>query len=185
MSEVDADEVPTDGEASGPEPDPAAEEPGAGPEAADEPLTVEMLIDDLAAVAAERDSYLADSQRIAAEFANFRKQVDKRNAELLAQAAGALVERLLPVLDACDGAIQHGSADVEPIRSAFHEVLVKEGLEAVAPAPGERFDPNLHEAVGHLADDEVADGPVIESVMRAGYVWNGRVVRAAMVTVRG
>lgn len=151
-----------------------------------ETLTVEQLIDDLGAVAAERDSYLADSQRIAAEFANFRRQVEKRNAELIAQAAGSLVERLLPVLDACDGAIAHGSDDVEPIRSAFFDVLTKEGLELVTPDVGDDFDPNRHEAVSHVADDsEDRPGPAVDSMMRAGYLWNGRVLRAAMVTVRG
>lgn len=140
--------------------------------------------DDLTVTVAERDAYLADSQRIAAEFANYRRQVEKRTNDQLAQAGGALIERLLPVLDACDGAISHGSADVEPIRAAFFDVLTKEGLELFAPEAGEPFDPNCHEAVGHVAGDDDG-GPVVDSMMRAGYAWNGRVLRAAMVTVRG
>ncbi len=133
------------------------------------------------AAEAERDGYLGDLQRVTAEFANFRKQVDRRNAEVRANAAVALVEKLLPVLDACDAALTQGATDVEPIRAAFVDTLAKEGLEVHDPL-GEPFDPEQHEAV--MTEDGDGDAVVTE-VLRTGYAWNGRIVRPAMVKVRG
>ncbi len=130
---------------------------------------------------AERDGYLGDLQRVTADFANFRKQVDRRNAEVRANAAVALIEKLLPVLDACDAALMQGATDVEPIRTAFVDTLAKEGLEVHDPL-GEPFDPEQHEAV--MTED--GDGEaVVAEVLRTGYAWNGRIVRPAMVKVRG
>jgi molecular chaperone GrpE len=64
-------------------------------------------------------------------------------------------------------------------------VLTKEGLEPLAEV-GEAFDPERHEAaMTQPADDGDDDGPVVAEVLRAGYGWNGRVLRAAMVTVKG
>jgi molecular chaperone GrpE len=145
-------------------------------------LSVEALLDDLDRVTAERDAYLDDSRRIAAEFTNFRRQVDKRNAELVEHAGAGIVEKLLPTLDACDAAVAHGATDVEPVLASLLGVLEKEGLERIRP-DGEPFDPMQHEAVMHEEGD--ADGPIVAEVFRTGYVWKGRVVRPAMVKVRG
>ncbi len=140
-----------------------------------------MATDPVEAAEAERDGYLGDLQRVTADFANFRKQVDRRNAEVRANAAVALVEKLLPVLDACDAALTQGATDVEPIRAAFVDTLAKEGLEVHDPL-GEPFDPEQHEAV--MTEDGDGDAVVTE-VLRTGYAWNGRIVRPAMVKVRG
>ena len=66
----------------------------------------------------------------------------------MARSSGALVERLLPVLDACDGALAHGATEVEPIAAALLGALEKEGLVRVDPI-GEVFDPTLADAVVH------------------------------------
>jgi len=78
---------------------------------------------------AAREIYLTDLQRVSAEFANFRKQADKRNQEVAARARGDVAERLLPVLDACDLAISHGDVGAEAIRSALVTALEPVGLE--------------------------------------------------------
>jgi molecular chaperone GrpE len=145
-------------------------------------LSVEALLDDLDRVTAERDAYLDDSRRIAAEFANFRRQVDKRNAEILEHAASALAEKLLPTLDACDAAVAHGATDVEPVLASLLNILEREGLVRIQP-DGEPFDPMQHEAVMHEEGD--TEAPVVAQVLRTGYVWKGRVLRPAMVKVRG
>ena len=106
---------------------------------------------------------------------------DKRQIEVIEQAGAALAERLLPVLDACDGALSHGSADVEPIYNMLIATLEKSGLSVLRPL-GEPFDPNRHEAVIHEEGD--GDGPHVAEVLRTGYVWNGRVLRPALVKVR-
>lgn len=131
----------------------------------------------------ERDSYLSDLQRVQAEFVNFRRQAEKRQKDTAEQAASGLVNTLLPVLDACEAAIQHGANDVSPIHSSLLETLKAEGLEIVGSS-GEVFDPGRHEAVIHepSEDTEVA---LVEEVMRSGYVWKGRTIRPAMVRVKG
>lgn len=147
------------------------------------PGSVEDLVSDLERVTGERDTYLESSRRIQAEFENYRKQVGKRETEARERANESLVAELLPVLDACDGAVANGADDVAPISASLVDVLTKQGLERIDPTDAP-FDPEFHEAVMH--DDGDGDGgPVVAEVMRAGYSWKGRVVRPAMVRVRG
>lgn len=178
-----------------------AEEPEAADEAAAEALAVaaerhpvldqgdeaaaQVEVDlDLAAMAAERDDYLEALRRLQADFENYKKRMLRQQSQTLERAGEDLVVKLLPVLDTIDLARQHGAADgVDHIANALLDVLTRAGLERVDPV-GEAFDPNEHEAVAH----ESADGggaPEVAGLMRAGYRWKGRLIRAAMVTVRG
>ncbi len=144
--------------------------------------------EEIAALRAERDSFLADTQRITADFANYRKQSDKRVLEAAATQSASLVRDLIPILDACDSAIvQDPDSAVGPIRAALIGELEKNGLELLAPTDNELFDPEQHEAVMHepASDDSDFDEPVVGEVFRAGYTWKGRVVRPAMVKVVG
>ena len=169
-----------------PEPGPDPEEEIVEAELLDEPsppeveLSVESLVADLERVTAERDQFRDAYQRAAADFDNFRKQAQRRVDHEVARATGSIVERLLPVLDACDSALAHGAAEVEPIVAALLGALEKEGLVRVDPM-GEVFDPTVAEAVVH----EPGDGGehIVSEVMRAGYTWQGRVLRPAMVKV--
>lgn len=146
-------------------------------------ISVEDLVIDLERVTTERDQYLDASRRLQAEFENYKKQVLKRETEARERANDSLIGELLPVLDAFDGAVANGAEDVAPMRTSFIDALAKQGLERIDPEDGP-FDPNLHEAVMH-EDAEDTDGPVVAEVMRAGYVWKGRVLRPAMVRTRG
>ena len=130
---------------------------------------------------AQRDGYLNDLQRVTAEFANYRRKAAERQQETVAMAAANIVEKVLPVLDACDAAVAQGAEDVVPIRDALFGALEKEGL-AKLDDPGAPFDPTCHEAVVHEPGEGEA---VIAEVLRAGYEWNSRVLRPAMVKVRG
>ncbi len=142
--------------------------------------------DPVAQAETERDVHLLDLQRVSAEFANFRKQTERRNAEVASRARGDLAERLLPVLDACDLALGHGTEDVAPIHAALVNALAPMGLEILDPV-GEPFDPTRHEAVLHepAGEDDAGGTQVVVEVLRRGYVWSGRVLRPAMVKVRG
>lgn len=148
---------------------------------ADEPL--ELTVEQVDALVAERDEFLDAYRRTAADFDNFRKQVGKRIADEVARTQGGFVERLLPVLDAIDAARAHAAGDegVEALSGALLGFLEREGLERVAPE-GEPFDPNVAEAVMHEPGD---GGPTVVEVLRTGYVWQGRVIRPAMVKVAG
>lgn len=162
--------------------------PEGGAPAGDVPadVSVEGLLDDVERLTAERDDYLDKWRRGQADFENSRKRLQREATDAATHATGRLAEDLLPVLDACDAAIGHGETSVEPIFAALLQVLEKNGLERIDPT-GEVFDPTRHEAVMHEApgpDDDPALSLVTE-VLRIGYVWNGRVVRAAMVKVRG
>lgn len=169
------------------EPSPGETAPGetrSGEPAPDEALSVEELVDTLEAVTAERDQHLADLQRVSADFANFRRQTEKRNAELAAQAGSRVAEALLPVLDACDAAAVQGVDGIEPIAAQLRGVLENAGLEVIADEH-EPFDPNRHEAAMTEPGDDGQETAVVAEVLRTGYAWNGRVLRAAMVKVKG
>ncbi|QXC59929.1 nucleotide exchange factor GrpE [Aquihabitans sp. G128] len=167
-----ADDAPVDGEVPA---DGAADRSGA---------SVEELIALLEQTTAERDDYLDKWRRNQADFENSRKRLAKEAIDAGTRAAEALVDKLLPVLDACDGAVAHGAAEVEPIFAALLGTLEKEGLVRINPA-GEEFDPNVAEAVLHEPAQDGDDGTVVSDVLRPGYSWKGRVVRPAMVKVRG
>jgi molecular chaperone GrpE len=158
---------------------------GAGPTAPSD-LSVEALLDDVERLTAERDGYLDRWQRATADFENSKRRLQRDAEDASARATGRLAEDLLPVLDACDAAITHGETGVEPVFAALLQILEKNGLERIDPA-GDVFDPTRHEAVMHEPagpDDDPALALVSE-VLRIGYAWKGRVVRAAMVKVRG
>lgn len=163
-------------------PDTHAAPAPSGPDHSD--ASVEQLIELLEQAVAERDEYLDTLRRNQADFENYRKRAAKQVADDSARAVESLVDKLLPVLDACDAAVHHGAVEVEPVFAALLGTLEKEGLTRIAPQ-GEVFDPNHHEAVMHEPAQEGDDGTVVSDVMRVGYSWKGRVVRPAMVKVRG
>jgi molecular chaperone GrpE len=139
--------------------------------------------DPLAALARERDEYREALVRLQADFENYRKRILKQQTEHLERAAQSLVEKLLPVLDTAELALAHGGGeDVKQITSSLLGTLEREGLERIDPN-GEQFDPTLHDAVAH----EPSDGheQEVAEVLRVGYRWKGRVLRPAMVKVRG
>ena len=147
-------------------------------------LDVVDALDVLATTERERDEYLDRLQRLQADFENYKKRMQRQQADILERAGEDLASKLLPVLDTIDLARQHGAGEgVDQIATALVDVLTKEGLERIDPV-GEPFDPNEHEAVSHEPADDASE-PSVSGLMRAGYRWKGRLVRAAMVTVRG
>jgi molecular chaperone GrpE len=139
----------------------------------------EVTIED---VLKERDEFKDIALRVQADFENYRKRAASQMGDELDRALGKLVEQLLPVLDACEAAVAHGVEGVEQVWSSLIGALQKQGLEALDLA-GKPFDPALADAVMH----EEGDGsePVVLEVLRTGYRWKGRVLRAAMVKVKG
>jgi len=145
----------------------------------------EAIEHDLDALLAERDQFKDIALRLQADFENYRKRAATQQADEIDRATGRVVEPLLAVLDACEAAFTHGVEGVEPVWSALLGALQKQGLE-VLNLEGTNFDPQLAEAVMHEpAGDEPTTGPVVVEILRSGYQWKGRVLRAAMVRVRG
>ncbi|MCY7300507.1 MAG: nucleotide exchange factor GrpE [Ilumatobacteraceae bacterium] len=139
---------------------------------------------DVEALLADRDSFKDIALRLQADFDNYRRRVSAQQADDASRATGKMAEALLPVLDACEAAFLQHPAQVEPIFNLLLVQLKKQGLETMN-LHERPFDPNLAEAVLHEEGDGAADGPIVSEVLRSGYTWNGRVLRAAMVKVRG
>lgn len=150
-------------------------------EATSEGVT-EELVHDVESLIAERNEFKDIALRLQADFENYKKRVSAQHSEEADRATGRLAESLLPVLDACEAAFTHGVDGVEPIWSALIGTLAKQGLVAL-DLLDKPFDPSLAEAVMH--EDGEGGEPVVVEVLRTGYQWKGRVLRAAMVKVRG
>lgn len=127
--------------------------------------------------------FLDSLTRLKAEFSNYRRRSAEQQAQAAERGAADLVARLLAVLDASEAGAAHHAEAVGPLHNALVEALASEGLEVISPA-GEPFDPNYHEAVMHESGETT--GPqVVTDVLRTGYAWGGRVLRPAVVGVRG
>jgi molecular chaperone GrpE len=177
----DAPEVPEASEFLDAPPLDEPEDAAPAPEGAAAPAA-EPSVDGLAALQAERDQYKEAAQRVQADFENYRKRALTQQSDQVDRATGRLVSVLLPVLDACELAFQHGAEGVEPIWSKLIGELQREGLEAMDLA-GQPFDPEVAEAVVHEPGDH--DHPIVSEVLRTGYKWHGKVLRPAMVKVKG
>lgn len=142
-------------------------------------VLAELNIDE---VVKERDEFKDIALRVQADFENYRKRAAVQLTDEVDRSTGRIVEAMLPVLDACEAAVAHGVEGVENIWSSLLGTLQKSGLEAL-DLQGQPFDPALAEAVLH----EESDGgeAVVVEVLRTGYRWKGRVLRAAMVKVKG
>ncbi len=157
------------------------------------PDAVTEVVDEKSDAERQRDEYLDALQRLQADFENYRKRVARSSGDAGVRAAGDLVAKLLPVLDAFDLAEAHFSTatsqetpseEVQALsqaRGLLLDALAKEGLERI-DAVGVEFDPQVHDAVAHI---EGEGGQVIDEVLRAGYRWKGTVLRPAMVRVKG
>ncbi|MCW2605996.1 MAG: heat shock protein GrpE [Frankiales bacterium] len=166
--EVKVPTAPVAGET--PSPAPAGEPEPAAAEAEATPDPVAELTDTL--------------QRVQAEYANYRKRVERDRVAMVEQATGTLLAQLLPLLDDVERARQH-----DDLTGAFK--TVGEGLEGVAArlglekygAPGEPFDPQVHEAVMQAEPDPTFDVATCAQVFRPGFRVGGRVLRPAQVAV--
>jgi molecular chaperone GrpE len=137
---------------------------------------------ELAAQVAERT---ADLQRITAEYANYRRRVDRDREAVLVTARMQFVGDLLTVLDDLDRADAHGdlTGPFKAVADKITSVVQKLGLESFGLV-GEPFDPSVHEAVQHdMAEGDGPTEPVLSAVLRRGYRIADRVLRPAMVTV--
>jgi molecular chaperone GrpE len=136
----------------------------------------------------QRDEYLDALQRLQADFENYRKRVTRSSEDAAVRAAGDVVVKLLPVIDAFDLALAHFAdatsdevAALSQARGLLLDTLAKEGLVRI-DAVGVAFDPQVHDAVAHIEGD---GEQIIDQVLRAGYLWKGAVLRPAMVRVKG
>lgn len=173
---------------------PSPPPPAGGGHGSSGPEQVEQDLDALLAdTQRERDEYLDLAKRTKADFENFRKRM---SAEVLAASGRGKAEVLrgvLPVLDDLERALQAAGLDPEGdsddglahgvllVFRSLRDTLTKNGIEAVDPT-GEKFDPQVHEALSTLAADGVESGTVVET-MQKGYRLGEQLIRPARVVV--
>jgi molecular chaperone GrpE len=166
--------APGSGEASGPAGEP--EEPA-------EPVD-QAADDELAVARIEAAERLADLQRLQAEFVNYKRRVERDRVMVAENARYQALVPIIDVLDTIDRAREHGDLDegFQAVAEQLERVVTGLGLTKFG-APGEPFDPNLHEALSHIGEDPDVEVTTCKVVAKAGYRIGERVVRAAQVLV--
>jgi len=169
---------PVTGEARAPgggdRPSPGPPSPRPGPDQESE---------EIVKLTAELEERTADLQRVSAEYANYRRRVDRDRQAVVTAAKAQVVGELLTVLDDIDRAQAHGDliGAFKLVADKLQDALTHVGLESYG-SDGEPFDPAVHEAVQHASSIEV-DGPTVSAVLRRGYRLGDRQLRPAMVAV--
>lgn len=141
--------------------------------------------DELAAARQEAAERTADLQRITAEYANYRKRADRDKQAAATAGKAAVMNELLAVLDDLDRAEEHGdlTGGFKTVADKLTGILERLGLKHYG-APGDEFDPMIHDAVQFATSAEV-DHPTVTTVLRLGYLFEERVLRPAVVVVTG
>ncbi|MEV6232620.1 nucleotide exchange factor GrpE [Saccharopolyspora shandongensis] len=152
--------------------EPTAEQPE-GEQATGEQAELQKQVDELT----------ADLKRVTAEYANYRKRVERDRESVIAAAKASVAGDLLTVLDDLERAEAHGDLNgaFKAVADKLITTLNSAGLEAFG-AEGDEFDPSVHEAVQHSTSPDVS-GPTVTVVLRRGYRFADRVLRPAMVGV--
>lgn len=136
-----------------------------------------------AALQAQLDERTADLQRVSAEFANYRRRVERDRQVMIDTAKGSVLTDLLTIVDDLERARAHGDLEEGPLKVFADKVqtlLTSHGVESFG-AEGDAFDPAVHEAV---QDESEGTEPVLGTVLRKGYRQGDRTLRTAMVVVR-
>jgi molecular chaperone GrpE len=141
-------------------------------------------VEELQALKEERDGLYDRLLRKQAEFENYKKRVERERSEFIQFASAELMKELLNALDSFDLALRNTGGDLRGFELIYKQLLdtmTRFGLKAIE-AKGQKFDPNVHQAVATQPADEVEENTIVEE-MRKGYLLNGRLLRPAMVTV--
>lgn len=166
-------------------PNPAESPAGAEPAAA-EPKTLDQLLAEAQArIEEQNDARL----RAIAEADNVRKRAHAEVQVARKFAVERMAESLLPVMDSLEAALNAAEGAPQPLREGL-ELTLKQlkgafqqvGLAEIAPAPGERFDPNHHQAMAAVPKENAEPNSIVEVVLK-GYRLHDRVVRPALLTV--
>ncbi|HKW35043.1 MAG TPA: nucleotide exchange factor GrpE [Candidatus Acidoferrum sp.] len=144
---------------------------------------------EMAKVTADLEELRQSMLRSQADFANYRKRIEKERFEDTKRATARVIEGFIPVIDGFEHALAaHREAEYENYRKGFELIykqlldnLTKLGVERIDPV-GKPFDPHLHQAMDRTETTEEKDGTILQ-VFQPGYVFHGRILRPAMVRV--
>jgi molecular chaperone GrpE len=125
----------------------------------------------------------SDLQRLQAEYANYRKRVERDRSLAHEMAIGAVLTELLALLDDVDRAEQHGelTGGFKAVADQLNSIVSRIGLEKYG-TEGEAFDPQIHEALMHETSADVAV-PTASKILQPGYKFKERILRPARVSV--
>jgi molecular chaperone GrpE len=148
--------------------------------------TTEQVVEEVVEPGQEADpvaTLIADLQRLQAEYANYRKRVERDRAVAHESAIGAVLTELLALLDDVDRAEQHGelSGGFKAVADQLNSITSRIGLEKYG-TEGEAFDPQIHEALMHDESSEV-EVPTASKILQPGYKYKERILRPARVAV--
>ena len=145
---------------------------------------VDTEVDELAAMKGSLADLTNDLQRLQAEYANYRKRVDRDRQLVAESAAYKALTPVIEVLDTIDRAKEHGELEggFKAVADQLERVVASAGLVRFGE-PGDAFDPVFHEALSHLGADAEVDVTTVKHVAKGGYRMGDRVVRAAQVLV--
>ena len=147
---------------------------------------IARLKEELEKQEAETQEYISLSQRLQADFENFKKITDRKNAEIIKFANENIIKEFIDCYEDFGRALEiENDKDlregVELIYSKFTDILKKEGVEEI-PAKGEKFDFTRHEALMTQKSDDVEDGYIIDELMK-GYMYKDKVLKYSKVIV--
>ena len=147
---------------------------------------IENLKKDLEKSVSETQEYISLSQRLQADFENFKKITEKRNQDLIKFANENLIVKFLDCYEDFGRALETENdedlrAGIELIYNKFSDILTKEGVEEI-PTKGEKFDLNRHEALMVQKSDDVENGYIIDELMK-GYMYKDKVLKYSKVIV--
>jgi molecular chaperone GrpE len=148
--------------------------------------TTEQVVEEVVEPGQEIDpvaTLTSDLQRLQAEYANYRKRVERDRAVAHESAVGAVLTELLALLDDVDRAEQHGelSGGFKAVADQLNSITSRIGLEKYG-TEGETFDPQIHEALMHEESAEVSV-PTASKILQSGYKYKERILRPARVAV--
>ena len=138
-------------------------------------------------VSPEAEEYYAQLQRVMADFDNYKKRIQKEKESLYSIISAELIGDLLPVLDNLEKSASiedEGNAVLEGVvlvYRQFQDVLKKLGVNEIKTV-GEKFNPEYHDAVMHVEDDQYGENEIVME-LRKGYILKDRVIRHSMVKV--
>lgn len=147
---------------------------------------LEQVKEDLEKQEAETQEYISLSQRLQADFENFKKITERQNKEIIKFANENVIKDFLDCYEDFSRALETDNNDnlrdgVELIYNKFKDILTKEGVEEI-PAKGEKFDLNKHEALMVQESDDVENGYIIDELMK-GYMYKDKVLKYSKVIV--
>ena len=145
---------------------------------------IDTEVDELAAMKGSLADLTNDLQRLQAEYANYRKRVDRDRQLVAESAAYKALTPVIEVLDTIDRAKEHGELEggFKAVADQLERVVASAGLVRFGQ-PGDAFDPTFHEALSHLGADAEVEVTTVKHVAKGGYRMGDRVVRAAQVLV--